>query len=436
MPTYQGSSQSTAIYLGSTPVTAIYVGTTLAFSSTPTISSLSATSTGADTSPSITITGTNFLAGATVAVGGQAASSVTVNSTTSITCTFPSRSRGEYNVTVSNSGATSNAIAFRYITTPVITGFSPNPVAPGGTLTITGSNFNTSGISFYVSTATGYPYYSPSSVTSTSAVITLTNVSSGSCTITPLNDFDGWGSGATVTVADPVPTFSGISPSSGTNGTSVTITGSNFVAGSTSVTIGGAAAGSVSVSSATSLTCTVPTLTSGGAKSVVVSTSAGSASGSFTYNLPTPILSQFTTAGSWSYTVPAGFSKADVVVLGGGAGGQYSIGGDGGGAGSFAATTYNGPTSLSGTVGAGSAGGSRSAAIVSQGGASTSSGISGAGGIGAASTDRFGLSAGSYTYNGRTYDAGTAGKGGNAGATSSGPGQAGNTGSVWVYVYN
>jgi hypothetical protein len=76
----------------------------------------------------------------------------------------------------------------------------------------------------------------------------------------------------------PVPGVSLIFPAAAptSGGTTITITGSNFVAGGTVVTIGGVAATSVAVQSPTSLTCVTPAGTAG-RKSVVVGTAGGSA---------------------------------------------------------------------------------------------------------------------------------------------------------------
>ena len=86
------------------------------------------------------------------------------------------------------------------------------------------------------------------------------------------------------------PTISSISPTSGTTagGTSVTITGTNLT-GTTSVTIGGNAASSLSVVSATSITAVTPSGTAG-AKNIVVTTHGGTGTGVglFTYVVPVP----------------------------------------------------------------------------------------------------------------------------------------------------
>jgi len=85
------------------------------------------------------------------------------------------------------------------------------------------------------------------------------------------------------------PTITGINPSSGTTagGTTVTITGTNFVAGSATVTIGGTAA-TVSSFTATQITCTTPAHAAG-AVDVVVTVAGLSATktGGFTYTTTT-----------------------------------------------------------------------------------------------------------------------------------------------------
>ena len=82
------------------------------------------------------------------------------------------------------------------------------------------------------------------------------------------------------------PTITAISPATGdaAGGTPVTITGTGFTA-TTTVTFGGTAATSISVKSATKLTCATPAKTAG-AYNVVVTTPGGSATktNGFTYS--------------------------------------------------------------------------------------------------------------------------------------------------------
>ena len=110
-----------------------------------------------------------------------------------------------------------------------------------------------------------------------------------------------------VPVSGP-PTVTSISPTSGTTagGTSVTITGTNFISGTT-VTIGGSSCTSVVVVSSTSITCTTPAGTAG-AQDVVVATGVSPNAtlvGGFTYVVPpaapaTPDLATASDSGSSS----------------------------------------------------------------------------------------------------------------------------------------
>jgi uncharacterized protein (TIGR02145 family) len=64
----------------------------------------------------LTITGTNFMAGATVTIGGTACTGVTVNSSTEITCITPAKAEGTYPVVVTTPYCTSNTdITFTHV---------------------------------------------------------------------------------------------------------------------------------------------------------------------------------------------------------------------------------------------------------------------------------------------------------------------------------
>jgi IPT/TIG domain/Viral BACON domain len=81
----------------------------------------------------VTITGTNFLSGATVSFGGNAATSVVVVSSTSITCVTPAGSAGYVTVSVTDSdgtGSESNA----YLYTEPILDVSPSTLGFGAVL--------------------------------------------------------------------------------------------------------------------------------------------------------------------------------------------------------------------------------------------------------------------------------------------------------------
>jgi large repetitive protein len=68
---------------------------------------------GPDTGPvaggtAVTISGTNFITGATVSFGGTAATSVVVVSSTEITCVTPAHAAGSVTVSVTTTGGTAS----------------------------------------------------------------------------------------------------------------------------------------------------------------------------------------------------------------------------------------------------------------------------------------------------------------------------------------
>ncbi len=96
---------------------------------------------------SVTVTGTNFMNGASVKFGGGFASAVVVVSTTEITCNTPSGS-GTVDVVVRNADGDSDTLssAFSYDPPPSITSVSRDhgPESGGTNVTITGTNFDVS----------------------------------------------------------------------------------------------------------------------------------------------------------------------------------------------------------------------------------------------------------------------------------------------------
>jgi hypothetical protein len=173
--------------------------------SAPTVTGVAPASGPAAGGTAVTITGTAFRTGATVTIGGTAATSVVVVSATSITAATPAHAAGAADVVVTNSDT------------------------QAGTLS--------SGFTFYAA-----------------------------------------------------PTVTLIAPASGptTGSTAVTITGTAFRTGAT-VTIGGTAATSVVVVSATSITATTPAHVAGAADVVVTNsdTQAGTLAAGFTYSAAT-----------------------------------------------------------------------------------------------------------------------------------------------------
>ena len=84
--------------------------------SVPTITSISPSSGSTEGATAITVTGTNFLVGATVSIGGATCANVVVVTSTTITCTTPTGSAGAKNVVVTNTdtGTTTFTNGFTY----------------------------------------------------------------------------------------------------------------------------------------------------------------------------------------------------------------------------------------------------------------------------------------------------------------------------------
>jgi len=111
----------------------------------PTVSSVSPTAGALAGGTSLSVTGTNFLSGATAAVGGTACTSPNVINSTSLSCTLPAKSAGTYAVAVTNSDGQSGSLsnAYTYQAAPTVSSVSPSTgtTAGGDAVTITGTGF-------------------------------------------------------------------------------------------------------------------------------------------------------------------------------------------------------------------------------------------------------------------------------------------------------
>ena len=110
----------------------------------PTVSSVSPNSGPAAGGTAVTITGTNFAAGATVTFGGTAATNVVVVNSTTITATTPAAAAGAVTVTVTVNGQSGSLTnGFTYVVPPTVSSVVPNSgsTAGGTAVTITGTNF-------------------------------------------------------------------------------------------------------------------------------------------------------------------------------------------------------------------------------------------------------------------------------------------------------
>jgi hypothetical protein len=232
----------------------------------------------------VTVTGTNFVAGngpdgkpnTAVTFGGVAATAVLVGSDpTSLTCTVPAAgSVLAVDVVVTTKAGASPASAaskYTYVLAPAVTAVSPasGPVAGGQAVTVTGTNLTGA-----TSVAFGAAPVTPAGGTDTSLTVTTPAGTAGPVDVTVVTD----GGTSATSAADRYtyldrPTVTAISPATGpaAGGTSVTVTGTNL-ASTTSVTFGGAVGTGLTGVTATSLTITSPPGTKGAAVDVVVHT--------------------------------------------------------------------------------------------------------------------------------------------------------------------
>ena len=199
----------------------------------------------------ITLTGTNFVSGATVRVGGTAATNVTFVSATQLTARTPAGTAGARDVQVTNpngqSATRTGGFTYTAAVAPTLTSVSPTsgPTAGGTTITLTGTDF-VSGATVRVggTAATNVTFVSATQLTArtpagTAGVrdVQVTNPDGQSVTRT---------GGFSYTAAASAPTLTSVSPASGptAGGTTITLTGTGFVSGAT-VRVGGTAATNV-----------------------------------------------------------------------------------------------------------------------------------------------------------------------------------------------
>jgi hypothetical protein len=248
------SARATAVVLA-LGVVGVLATALPAWATTPNVTGVSPTS-GVRGTP-MTITGTSFNTPATtsVTIGGAAATFVIVNDnsiTTTVPCAAPT---GLGDVIVNNGTASTNTAADDFTVSaaaaPTITSFTPAAGPVGTVVTITGTNFcGATQVLFNATIATSYTVVSGTTITATVPVGATTGLIHVTTPVLPA------ASSATNFGVGAGPTITSFSPTSGSPGTSVTITGTNLT-GVTSVKFNGTTA-VFTPSTATSVTATVP----------------------------------------------------------------------------------------------------------------------------------------------------------------------------------
>ena len=117
------------------------------YNNPPAISSITPTSGFTVGGTSVVLAGTGFLAGATVTIDGNSATSVVVDSTIQITCNTPAGSLGAKNVVITNTDAQLDTLVGGYTYTaapaPTVSSITPTSGFTGGgaSVVIAGTNF-------------------------------------------------------------------------------------------------------------------------------------------------------------------------------------------------------------------------------------------------------------------------------------------------------
>jgi len=283
----------------------------------PTVTAITPNTGVNNASASVTnLAGTGFVTGATVKLTKSgltdiSATSVTVVSSTKITCTLPitSAGTGAWNVVVTNTDAQAGTLAGGFIVkypAPTVTAITPNNGVNNASVSVTnltGTGFTT-GATVKL-TKTGLTDISATSVTVVSSTLItctlpITSAGTGAWNVVVTNTDAQAGTLASgFTVKYPAPTVTAITPNSGVNNTSVSVTnlaGTGFVTGATvKLTKSGLSdisATSVTVVSSTQITCTLPITSAGtGAWNVVVTNTdaqSGTLASGFTVKYPAP----------------------------------------------------------------------------------------------------------------------------------------------------
>ncbi len=198
---------------------------------------------------SVTITGTNF--GATqgsVSFNGTAAT-VGTWTDTQITTTVPAAATSG---AISVTGATGTGISSTPFTVgpaPIVSGFNPTSGAVGASIAVSGSGFTGATSVKFAGTPASFSVVNDGQINATVPVA----AANGQISVTTVTG-TGTSSGS-FTVLPPAPVISSFTPTSGPNGTQVTITGTNL-ANASAVSIAGVAA-TINSNSASQILATV-----------------------------------------------------------------------------------------------------------------------------------------------------------------------------------
>lgn len=300
-------------------------GAVVSIVATPTVSSVSPSAGTTAGGTTVTISGTNLSTVTDVTLGGTAAT-ISSKTSTQLVIVTPAKSAGAVDLIITNTaGSLTKSSGYTYATTPTVRSWTTTPSITSGsvndTFTVTYTAVCTTpqrygpsmyDLIYYNNGSWAYNSYMGSG-TSNDGGYTWTITKTYTLTANGTWKIDAYERGACwdsynftyaprnyINVGVSGPTITSLSTTSGptAGGTATTITGTNLT-GVTGITVGGVSATSIRSNTATSVTFNTPAGTAG-AKNVVVTTTAGSATstGGFTYTAPITVTYDVNSADS------------------------------------------------------------------------------------------------------------------------------------------
>jgi hypothetical protein len=305
----------------------------------PTLISVTPNQGGQGSSVAVTLVGTNFVVGGTtvnVSGAGVTVNNVVVGGATSLTATFVVASgaaTGARTVTVTTAAGTSGGQTFTINTAappppapPTLISVVPNQGIQGTTVavTLTGTNFVIGGTTVNLTgtgvTANSVVVGSTTSLTANFVIDAAAPLGGRTVTVTTSG---GTSNGLTFTVNPPAPTLITVAPNQGGQGATVavTLTGTNFIVGGTTVNVSGAdvTVNNVVVGSSTSLTANfvIGAAAATGPRTVTVTTVGGTSGGqTFTVNPPPTLVTIVPNQGNQGLTVAVTLTGTNFIVGG------------------------------------------------------------------------------------------------------------------------
>jgi hypothetical protein len=289
----------------------------------------------------LTLIGSGFTSTLAVVLGSSSCSSVSLVSSTRLTCRTPASAVGTANLVVSGQGLTLTLpAAYEYVAAPTLTSVTPlgGPITGNTLLTLTGTGFRSGATVKLGSEACSFPTL----LSSTSLRCISPSVSSTQAVTLSLSNSDGQASTTSLTYTYlAVPTITAMNPTSTKKegGTAITLTGTGFTNGSTLLIAGSSLSVSTLSSTLTStqLVFTTPAITISGKYSVSVYDTYGqsvTSSQNFTVKGP-PVVSSISptlskpTGGTTFQVIGSGLESSTQVALGSTAAVSCSVDGSG-----------------------------------------------------------------------------------------------------------